>query len=228
MKNNPFSEYQKEFVARRKKTISCLLEEAKHADFDSFNKLANHLAARLTAIEQADYHELYNELNKTHPEFEYNPPREASRQIFYRNEDYKILCDAFLVRKKISGSKSIPKQKCQCEHDIFSTEKELEISNLKAEVKRLKAALSRSPQTEYSKNTDLDSVTLQQKLSKITKEKSLTVQALISLMKWGIKHGLIEFNNGELIDLAFNKIIINKKSLKHCESAIISGLSVSL
>ncbi len=207
-------------VARRKALIEKAIKLAKGQSFDSYNAYTIYLAAMLSEYERmhaVSEYKIAGEIG------EFNPPKPVSRQVFFRNPVYREIAEPAYTGRKIEGAESIKKPRTPSEIDTVLTQKDFEISELNAEMERLKSEL-KNIKLSTPKQASLEH--LDEDFDLLRQEKSKTIQALIDILRWA--DGLLKLDKGQVIDRGARgdkAIVVERHLLKHCERTINEALN---
>jgi hypothetical protein len=217
------AEWQVRRQNKRKAFIEQAIELSRGHSFDSYNQFATYLAKRLTEYEKLEARHRNDVASQDDESLEFVPPRAVSRQIFYTNKIYRAIAEAAYTGRIIEGADSITNPKTVSEFNTILTQKDFEISNLKDDIEKLKAQIK--AEKKYTSEDmifgDEDSI-----YQSMRKEKALTTQALITLIRWG--KGLIKYTDGQIIDIAEEgpkRILVKRDLLKHCAPVIENALN---
>lgn len=216
-KSSNAEEWQAKRVENRLNFIRESIKLTKGVRFESYNAFAVYLAARLSEHEMMQAKHLYEISQADEP---FKPPRPVSRQIFFTNQAYRTVAEAAYTGRKIQGSGSIEQPRTVSEFNAVLLQKEFEISNLETELARSKSDIEAIKGKLILEDTPNDNV------KEILREKSLVVQAIIHLLRWG--DGIIEFSDGRIIDKGrrgSRAVIVDKQYLLPCASTIDNALN---
>ncbi|MET0119252.1 MAG: hypothetical protein ABW090_17670 [Sedimenticola sp.] len=213
------TQWQIDRVNTRRAFIEQAIKLSRGGRFDSYNAYAVHLAAQLTQFELVQEKTQHDASGS---EEEFVPPKPVSRQIFFTNKAYRALAEAAYIGKKIQGSSSIKQPKTISEFNAVLVQKDFELSNQKAEIEQLKAEIRLLKQGGHLDAIDSDANAA---IEKAIKEKSMVVQAIIKIMKWG--EDILDFKDGQILDpgkRGDRAIVVERRLLTHCATTLSKAL----
>lgn len=219
--NDEIAHWNTDRQAARLEFIKEIVKARQARHFSSLNAFAVYIAQRLHEHEMIIAKHLYEINLKEDKNATFKEPRPIARQTITTNPLYAPIVEAAWHGKKIEGTRSIKTPKTIAEFNAVVTQKDFEISNLKDDIEKLKAKLK--VLTSISNTKPIEAIA-DESLEQCKKEKSLTTQALIKVLKWN--KGLLDYKNGEIIDIGnMNSVLVERMYLSHCAKAIDNALS---